>query len=126
MTSEPCYKCDKRPRMKDFSWCKSCRQEYDKEWYQKNKDKRRRQNKEHRRKLRLELQEIKKNTPCADCGQKYHPVVMDWDHRPNTSKVGNISDLVRMGKTLQVKEEIKKCDVVCANCHRLRTFGIKQ
>lgn len=43
---------------------------------------------------------------------------MDFDHRPDEVKVKNVSQL----KTLDdVKAEIAKCDVVCSNCHRLRT-----
>lgn len=62
-----------------------------------------------------------KAVPCVDCRVSYPPCVMDFDHRPGTVKLFNVS---RAGKTLaQVTAEAAKCDVVCSNCHRLRTWG---
>ena len=59
-----------------------------------------------------------KSVPCADCGQCYPSCVMDFDHRDPTAKRFNVSEAVRARAVL---EEAAKCDVVCANCHRLRT-----
>lgn len=66
--------------------------------------------------------EIKENTPCMDCEIQYPHYVMDFDHRPGTEKkfqIGNPSNVPSMEA---LKEEIAKCDLVCANCHRHRTF----
>jgi hypothetical protein len=61
-----------------------------------------------------------KNQPCADCGVSYPSVIMDFDH-VRGEKLFNIGS-AGPGKSLSVLEaEIAKCDVVCANCHRLRT-----
>jgi hypothetical protein len=65
------------------------------------------------------LQEV----PCADCGMSYPYYVMDFDHRPGEVKTGHISDLMRSKGRKAVMAEIAKCDVVCANCHRIRTHG---
>lgn len=46
---------------------------------------------------------------------------MDFDHRPGTEKVRNVAAM-RGCSLKRLLEEIKKCDLVCANCHRLRTF----
>jgi hypothetical protein len=65
-----------------------------------------------------------KNVPCTDCGVSYPSRVMEFDHLDPKDKKINISRAV--GKTTTwasqraVLEEIKKCQVVCANCHRLR------
>lgn len=61
-----------------------------------------------------------KSVPCADCGGTFDPVCMDFDHRPGTKKVTCVAYLVR-GARERFLEEVAKCDVVCANCHRLRT-----
>lgn len=61
-----------------------------------------------------------KDVPCADCGVRYPHFVMDFDHRPNEAKsflLGN----ARCRKIADIEAEIRKCDVVCANCHRFRT-----
>lgn len=64
-----------------------------------------------------------KNVPCADCGKSYPYYVMDFDHVRGT-KVLRISAM--QDRKLEVlEEEIAKCDVVCANCHRERTYGIR-
>jgi len=57
---------------------------------------------------------------CADCGES-DPVVLTFDHVRGTKRA-NVSDMVRDGPGLEIiKAEIEKCDVVCYNCHSLRT-----
>jgi len=61
-----------------------------------------------------------KNKPCADCGGTYPYFAMQFDHRPGTQKLFVLSSNMR--KTfMAIAEEIKKCDVVCTNCHLIRT-----
>lgn len=62
-----------------------------------------------------------KRTPCMDCDVQYNPWVMQFDHRPEEEKVADISKLVRGGSWKKLVDEIAKCDVVCANCHIMRT-----
>jgi hypothetical protein len=63
-----------------------------------------------------------KSNPCTDCGQTVPPEVMDFDHRDGKKKMA-ISEFKRMKRTLSVvKKELEKCDLVCANCHRIRTW----
>jgi len=61
-----------------------------------------------------------KSVPCADCGKSYPHYVMDFDHI-NDDKVANVNELRRRGSIAKLELEIKKCEVVCANCHRERT-----
>lgn len=61
-----------------------------------------------------------KNVPCMDCGQSYPPCVMDFDHRPGEEKLFNLGRVGAYGKA-SLLAEMAKCDVVCANCHRMRT-----
>lgn len=68
-----------------------------------------------------------KDMPCADCGQSFPHYVMDFDHVRGV-KVNSVSQMTRSNRyTLeQIADEIAKCEVVCANCHRVRTHGRNQ
>lgn len=46
---------------------------------------------------------------------------MDFDHLDRKQKMANVAYLVKHGCSAKLLEEIKKCDVICANCHRIRT-----
>lgn len=61
-----------------------------------------------------------------DCGIKYPHYVMEFDHRNPDTKVMCISAMVTHTSLDRVKAEIAKCDIVCANCHRARTWIRKQ
>ena len=65
---------------------------------------------------------IKTNKPCADCGQSYHFSQMQFDHVKG-DKIDGISVLVRCRNLQAIKDEIEKCELVCANCHALRTWN---
>ena|SRR4030042_15749 len=61
-----------------------------------------------------------KDKPCADCKIKYPPYVMQFDHV--RGRKGFTIGSHYMKKTMeQIKNEIAKCEVVCANCHAKRT-----
>lgn len=65
---------------------------------------------------------LKAEHGCMDCG--LHPVysqVLEFDHRPDEIKLFHISDRMGSGTMEDLIAEIAKCDIVCANCHRVRT-----
>jgi hypothetical protein len=67
------------------------------------------------------VRKIKESTPCADCQIQYHYSQMDFDHIE--SKKINISRLANSEASIKtIKKEIEKCEIVCSNCHRLRTW----
>jgi hypothetical protein len=68
---------------------------------------------------RLRLAKLKEGS-CADCGNKYPYYVMDFDHK-DEEKARGIAQMVIHNKWSNVIKEVAKCDVVCANCHRIRT-----
>lgn len=75
----------------------------------------------NQQKKRYEYVAKLKNNPCADCGNTYPTPAMDFDHVRGT-KVRGISQAVIYGwKPLY--EEIAKCELVCSNCHRVRTHS---
>lgn len=57
---------------------------------------------------------------CMECGDVLLPKEMEFHHRNPEEKVDNVSDLMRIASRDEVIEEVKKCDVVCRNCHRLK------
>src|SRR5665213_1792263 len=63
-----------------------------------------------------------KEAPCTDCHEIYPPHVMDFDH-VRLGKVASISTLVRNGPFEALQRELQKCELVCSNCHRVRTQG---
>jgi len=69
-----------------------------------------------------EIQKLKA-MPCTDCERSYDAYVMDFDHRDPTQKTMDVSLMVkRMFAWKTVLAEIVKCDIVCACCHRKRTY----
>jgi len=60
-----------------------------------------------------------KAVPCEDCGGTFPPECMDFDH-VRGAKRGEVSDLL-LGSLERLLDEIAKCDIICANCHRTRT-----
>jgi len=62
-----------------------------------------------------------KERACADCGVQYPPRVMDLHHRDPEAKEFAVSQFYKHTTNRdRVEAEIDKCDVLCANCHRLR------
>lgn len=71
------------------------------------------------------VREYKLSHGCADCGYAEHHAALDFDHRPGTAKVRDIKKGQQLGWEA-LKTEVAKCDVVCANCHRVRTYNRRQ
>jgi len=62
-----------------------------------------------------------RSVPCLDCGGRVAQCAMDFDHRDPSSKIRSVTRMIG-GSTDRMLVEASKCDIVCANCHRLRTF----
>lgn len=78
---------------------------------------------DRRTKFRKYMQEVKENRSCMDCGIHYPYYVMDFDHRPDETKLFDISNINEIPSMDALINEIEKCDVVCSNCHRHRTWS---
>lgn len=74
--------------------------------------------KKHYDKNRAWLDSLKA-MPCEDCGGEFPPECMDFDHVRGRKKFG-IATSINGGRD-RLAREIAKCDVVCSNCHRIRT-----
>lgn len=105
---------------KRSAMCKICHNMYTRNHYQENKqyysDKRKRQVDT----VREWIREYKSNYPCKDCLGMFHYSQMDFDHLRD--KEFNLGDKNKHTSIARVQKEIDKCELVCANCHRLRTF----
>jgi hypothetical protein len=103
-----------------LSYCRECGKELTRSHYNRNKRQYTEKNLRafnNRRKFAKKM----KDRPCADCGIKYPFYVMDFDHREDEIKEFELNSLTRVTIKAVVRE-IAKCDVVCANCHRERTY----
>lgn len=97
-------------------------------WRKRNPEKYKAITARYNRKKRIELRDETrrvirevKSKPCADCGVSYPYFVMDFDHRDD--KQFTISRPTSYHNIGQLMAEIAKCDIVCANCHRIRTHS---
>ena len=72
-------------------------------------------------KARERIRKIKESSPCVDCKNIYPYYVMDFDHLRD--KKFTVSKMLSRKGVPQTLKEIDKCELVCANCHRIRTYG---
>ena len=130
-THRTCSKCKKilpfeefnfRYREKGirFAYCRECGKLLTRNHYKNNKKQYLKRNARSFAK-RQEFVRNFKSRPCQDCGVQYPYYVMDFDHRENEVKELQINQVI-LYTIEKLKREIAKCDVVCANCHRERTF----
>ena len=89
--------------------------------YRANKQKYLDRNSRYRIEIQDFVHSIKEASPCKDCGKSYPYYVMDFDHLDGYTKVREINYLSSTGRIGALKKELVKCEVVCANCHRIRT-----
>lgn len=128
-----CSRCGKEKSLAEFNFknlskglrhyhCKECSRLYVRSHYERNKKyyllKARRRNQVVRREIRGYVWNYLTFHPCVDCGEK-DPIVLEFDHIKDKSFT--ISSVGRDKKLLDVKKEIEKCEVRCANCHRRKT-----
>lgn len=96
---------------------------YHQKWYIRNRAKvLKRQlkiNHEAAKRRRAYLNELKSSTPCTDCGMKYPSECMDFDHTEKNKSIGVAQSTNHSWK--KMLSEVKKCEIVCSNCHRVRT-----
>jgi hypothetical protein len=66
------------------------------------------------------LRDLKLERGCIDCGYRAHAIALDFDHRPDEIKLFQLA--AAGGRTTaSIRAEAAKCDVRCANCHRVVT-----
>ena len=77
-------------------------------------------NKRQRILNRAFVNRVKSRFSCVDCGEG-NPIILDFDHVRGVKR-SNISDMASNYYSIKtIKEEIRKCEIRCANCHRKKT-----
>lgn len=114
METKICTKCGRELPLEKFGWrnkikgqyradCKECHSGYMKKKYQEKKEL---------------VQELKSQCSCAKCGDT-RGYVLEYHHINPEEKEGTIARMTSSNYQLdKVYDEIKKCIVLCANCHR--------
>jgi hypothetical protein len=93
------------------------------EHYARNKEYYAQRNKDRKEELRQWLVSLKEDIPCVQCDTVFHHKAMEWHHRDPTTKSFMIANAInRNYSKKRILEEIAKCDLTCANCHRIATF----
>ncbi|MEI6281076.1 MAG: hypothetical protein WCP17_03735 [bacterium] len=131
-----CSKCSKEKTESEFNFkfknlgilqyqCKNCTRLSVKNHYNRNRgyylEKVQKRNILLRQEVINYVREYFLVNPCIDCGES-DPVVLEFDHRGEIAKFRAVSSLIRGRFSLEkIKQEIGKCDVRCANCHRRKT-----
>lgn len=127
-----CYKCGFEKPLDAFSknahrkdglsaQCKECHKTLRKQHYEKNKEKVLEQVGRWRDEY-VKWFENLKDKPCMDCGRTFPPYCLDFDHLRD--KEFTISKAFRYNwSKKRILKEIDKCELVCAVCHRIRTYN---
>jgi len=98
--------------------------DYRRSYNANNRSKKQERDRQNKVNAKIAIDKIK-DVPCLDCGNRFPPVAMDFDHIGPKSK--SIAEMVSQGYKLQlILEEIAKCEIICACCHRVRTAKRKQ
>jgi hypothetical protein len=82
--------------------------------------------KKHRQQCALVLEQLhlfKERKGCSDCRNKFPHYVLEFDHRPGEYKIDNVTRVLKNYGEEMAWKEVAKCDVVCSNCHKVRTYA---
>jgi len=136
MATRVCSKCGLEKNIEQFplrnnlthrrqSYCVDCRKTYGASWYERNKEYQKANARKHSIEYRAAAKEYVWNylltRHCIQCGES-NPVVLEF-HHARGEKENDIAHLINQsGSSLNMLiAELKKCDVLCANCHRILT-----
>ncbi len=135
MTPKICSICKENKSLSSFNknankidglqtHCRKCSKEKFSTYYNSNKDKHRTatvlRNKIHKTEILQFVYDYLKEHSCVDCGNT-NPLCLEFDHVRGIKSMA-ISSMLRNNFSIpKIKLEIEKCDVRCANCHRIKT-----
>ena len=109
---------------KDVNVKKLKHAEYSRKHYEKNRTQIGVKTKENKAREKAKWYTFKSTLKCANCGFS-HIASMDFHHEDPSTKDGNVHEFVSNGQFAKAYEEIKKCIVLCANCHRIHHHEIR-
>lgn len=107
--------------------CKDCSQKRSRRYYEEKGEEHKknviRRNKKHRKALQEFILDYLSSNPCKDCGNS-DLRVLEFDHLPEFEKKRDISRMIAASVSIStLQSEIIKCEVVCCNCHKIRTYS---
>ncbi len=129
-TSRVCVACTQSKLIGEFpklrtrepSYCRDCQCAYDRRYYaERGRAARLARLRQRRAAERMWMIELKDGIPCAECSEVFPTYVMQWDHLPGMAKVEDVSGMVGFRRRAAILDEIAKCELVCSNCHAIRT-----
>lgn len=110
--------------LKDKKLLSEYNRAYHRKWYMEHSEDRIKDSCARKIAIRDWLREYKSSLKCIMC-QENHPACLEFHHRNRLEKVDNVASASNKGWSIsRIKEEISKCDVLCANCHRKAHWGI--
>ena len=102
--------------------CKACIKIKGHNNFKENRDIRFKQKRDKVKRRSSIVNRYKTMCGCSICGYNKHPVALHLNHKDPMTKVGSISRMIQTTFWSTVKEEIRKCEVLCANCHSIHTY----
>jgi hypothetical protein len=104
--------------------CKECRKEIDSDYYRtsEKKEKSKEYNKKYKKRNLERLRRYKAECGCILCKKEFEPIVLDFHHKDDNKEFTIASKTTCSWDRLLI--EIKKCVVLCSNCHRKVHAGI--
>ena len=133
-----CSKCKEEKELTEFgnnkwnikdgksSYCKRCMKEYSKVDFVNKKEQYQKRMRLYKRQQIQWYRDLKASLECEKCGFK-HPAAIDFHHIDPKTKEFSIGSELYNGKSIEsIKEEMKKCIVLCANCHRIEHWNIEE
>lgn len=125
MKTQKCRHCKKQKPLNDFSikkgepttLCLNCKREYQKKWYENNKEKTIKRLKRNEKRIKDWYRDYKESLSCEICGES-ESCCLQFHHKNGLEKENNIGHMVHRCNSIdKIKKEMAKCQVVCANCH---------
>ena len=139
MSLKTCNHCREAKKPSEFNWrykklgvrqptCRECRKKQQNQWYKRNRESHKAKTWDNKVKRRDEARTYilgyLSSHHCIDCGES-NTIVLEFDHVRGRKKMA-VAHMAQEGYSLEaIRKEINKCEVRCANCHRIRTHKQK-
>lgn len=128
-----CSVCNKPKNVDQFNWrhknqkikwgyCRACQKKYKDQHYQDNKKFYQDKQRKRRKEKSIWWQEFKKTLKCERCLEN-HPACLQFHHKNPKKKEKELSLVCRSWSIERLMKEVKKCKVLCANCHFKLHYG---
>lgn len=134
MKTKICSSCKKDKALDEFNKksstkdgvqtiCRKCNSDYLKKHYKDNKEYYYNKRNKLRKRNTDFIQRVRSLSKCSKCGED-HIACLDFHHLDSSTKKYHVAEMANGGVSIEaIKEEIRKCIVLCANCHRKEHYS---